>query len=147
MEKYELFSERDTLEEAVRYATELIMTKLDQSDHMTAFTVLWVTVNTAIKLLEKKEAARKVKISFQIQSMEEPLPPGTYHVKIVEGTEPLPDTSYAPASNSPESRAILTRKKIDAFTRLVSNQSDLNFILSILEHTVAQEKMRKEQPL
>ena len=63
----------------------------------------------------------------------------------IEGT--ATGRTYAPASDSPASRAILTREKIDAFTRLVTDQSDLNFILSILEHTVAQEKMRKEQPL
>lgn len=43
-----LFSSRDTLEEAVAYATELLDT-LPSEHQLTALTAYWVTVNTVLK--------------------------------------------------------------------------------------------------
>lgn len=47
-----LFSSRETLEEAIAYSDELIAT-LDKEDQVTAWTAMWVPLNTAIAKLEK----------------------------------------------------------------------------------------------
>ena len=52
----ELFSSRETLEEALTYANELILTQVPVGEaRLAALTALHVTSNTAIKLLSKYE--------------------------------------------------------------------------------------------
>ena len=52
----ELFSSRETLEEALTYANELILTQIPVGEaRLAALTALHVTSNTAIKLLSKYE--------------------------------------------------------------------------------------------
>ncbi len=53
----ELFSSRETLEEALTYANELILTEVPVGPaRLAALTALHVTSNTAIKLLSKYES-------------------------------------------------------------------------------------------
>lgn len=147
MKKNEMFSERDTLEEAHTFATDIALS-LDKSDAIPVLTGINVLTNTSIKLLEEKEAARKVKVSFQIQPTEKPLPSGTYHAKLVEGVEPLDSRlredfniegtttgrTYGAYTDSVASENVLLRDKIDKLVRQVEKQSDLRFILFTLEH-------------
>lgn len=51
----ELFASRDTLAEAVEYSTSLIDSRIPLEYRAYAFTALWVTANTAIKELERKQ--------------------------------------------------------------------------------------------
>lgn len=50
-----LFASRDTLAEAVEYSTSLIESRIPLEYRAYAFTALWVTANTAIKELERKQ--------------------------------------------------------------------------------------------
>lgn len=162
MKQNQMFSERDTLEEAHSYATDIALS-LDKGDVPTVLTAINVLTNTAIKLLEEKEAARKVKVSFQIRPIPESLPPGTYHAKLVGEAEPLDSrlrenfniegtttgrffsasekakVAYAPASSTPTSEAVALRSQIDAATRQVTDLHDLRFILFALDYILARK--------
>ena len=50
-----LFASRDTLAEALEYSTSLIEARIPLESRAYAFTALWVTANTAIKELERKQ--------------------------------------------------------------------------------------------
>ena len=51
----ELFASRDNLAEAIEYSTSLIEARIPLEYRAYAFTALWVTANTAIKELERKQ--------------------------------------------------------------------------------------------
>lgn len=132
MKKCELFSERDTLEEAVEYASTIINAfPIQLRAH--AYTALWVTLNTAIKLLDQLETTT-TKLLDEAEGTDSRLREDFN----IEGT--TTGRAYGAYTDSPSSTTVRLRSQIDELTRQVSDPHDLRFVLFTLEHILAREK-------
>jgi hypothetical protein len=63
LKQHGLFSSRDTLEEALEYSQSLISSRIPEKYRMEALTALFVSTNTAIGLMEKKNPANLTRMS------------------------------------------------------------------------------------
>lgn len=132
MKQNQMFSSRDTLEEAHEFATDIALS-LDRGDQIYVLTAIHVLTNTAIKLLDQLETTT-TKLLDEAEGTDSRLREDFN----IEGT--TTGRAYGAYTDSPSSTTVRLRSQIDELTRQVTDPHDLRFVLFVLDYILAREK-------